>query len=259
MNQMDPSCGFYNLECQTDIEIRTHNSEDVYTFVSFLFATVGIPLLICLLYIIMWKRRQTNQQQQKDTTTKDISEIYDDTTKPTTSNHTKSLEHAEKSSKEKGVILSQKIKHVGTTQQCQKANVFCDEQEQSAPPKVIKTELCKDSKSLKKSLKKRLQVFARSARSTIKDIFCREDTNRPNKKERRQNPRRSRKSCCFLRRQRISTCFGREKGSTDNQTDFVYHDSHPTSEESKKIFYLFSNTRVVDQLSFRRMEHVLWK
>ncbi|XP_076323245.1 uncharacterized protein LOC143232076 isoform X2 [Tachypleus tridentatus] len=89
------------------------------------------------------------------------------------------------------------------------------------------SDLCKESKSSKK-------IITRSARSTIKDIFCREDANRPNKKERRQNLRRSRISCCFLKRLRIPTCFGREKESTDNQNDSVCHDSHPTSEDCKK-------------------------
>ncbi|XP_076343365.1 uncharacterized protein LOC143243385 [Tachypleus tridentatus] len=116
------------------------------------------------------------------------------------------------------------------------------------------SDLCKESKSPKTSLKKRLQVFARSTRNSIKGIFCREDANRPNKKERRKNPRRSRKSCCF------PTCFGREKGSSIDENDSVCHYlSHSTSEESENnslplsdytcgrfVQFLSDGTRVVE-------------
>ncbi|XP_076305795.1 uncharacterized protein LOC143222744 isoform X2 [Tachypleus tridentatus] len=90
------------------------------------------------------------------------------------------------------------------------------------------SDLWKESTSSKKSPKKRLQVFTRSAKSAIKVIFSREHICRPNDEERRQNPHRSRKSYCLMRRLRIPTCFRRKKECTDNQTDSVCHDSYAT-------------------------------
>ncbi|XP_076308544.1 uncharacterized protein LOC143223961 [Tachypleus tridentatus] len=135
-----------------------------------------------------------------------------------------------------------------------KGNVFCDEHEQSAPPEVTKTDLCKESKSPKTSLKKAISGLCKIHQKYHQRHLLQEDANKT------KQERKTEKSAKVEKIMLFSHVLRKKKRSSIDQNDSVCHYlSHSTSEESENnslplsdytcgrfVQFLSDGTRVVE-------------
>ncbi|XP_076342241.1 uncharacterized protein LOC143242642 isoform X2 [Tachypleus tridentatus] len=108
-------------------------------------------------------------------------------------------------------------------------NALCHEQEPPVPPKMLihrsDFSLYKGSSPSKKSLRERVQGFTRSATNALQKAFSMERVYRPDKEERLEKARRSRRSHSFMKSLRIRMSTRGGKGKTHCQSDTLCHDS----------------------------------
>ncbi|XP_013772394.2 dentin sialophosphoprotein-like [Limulus polyphemus] len=108
-------------------------------------------------------------------------------------------------------------------------SALCHEQESPVPPKMLihrsDFALYKGSSPSKKSIRERVQGFTRYAKSALQKAFSTERVYRPDKEERLENARRSRRSHSFMKSLRIRMSMRGDKRKTLNQSDTVCHDS----------------------------------